>query len=286
MAQPSTRRKRQASFFQLSVFFCFLGLQKISFKWAAIVAYHFWFHPGRFASRHIPTFKPENTHSGKLSIADKSVCYWSAGKGPNILLVHGWAGCGSQLSAIAEALLRANYRITWFDAPAHGQSSGFKTSFFEIAECIVKLEAEVGSFEAIVAHSFGAPCSLGAINQGLNINRFIAISTPASAEALFHQFCNVMKAHSKTRQPIIKHFHKVFNENVFEQISAKNLALNTKVKSLFIHDKLDPIIPLEEGKKVQQNLNGSVLMLTEGLGHNRILRDPDVVQRCVDFIIG
>ena len=284
MAHPSSKRKRQPSFFQLSVFLCFLGLQKISFKWASLVAYHFWFHPGRSAIRHIPHFKPDNTRSGKFTIAEKTVCFWSAGEGPNVLLVHGWAGCGHQLSTIAEALLDANYRVTWFDAPAHGQSTGHQTNLFEIAESILQLETKIGSFEAVVAHSFGVPCTLGAINQGMNINKLIAISTPASAASIVHQFCKAIKAHTETREHMIGRLHKAFNDKIFEQISAENLALNIKTESLVIHDKLDPIISVNEGKKVQQNLRHSSMILTEGLGHNRILRDPDVVKQCVNFI--
>jgi pimeloyl-ACP methyl ester carboxylesterase len=284
MANSPAKKKHKPSLFQLTVFISFLSVQRFSYKWASLLAYHLWFHPGRSVMKRIPLFEPEGSQSGQLNIANKSVRYWSAGEGPNILLVHGWASCGSQFASLAKALLEAGFRVTWFDAPAHGQSTGFQTNLFEVAECILKLEAEVGALEAIVAHSFGSPCSLSAINQGLKAKKFIAINTPATAQVLIEKFCDAIRAHDKTREHLISRLHKTFNENILEQISAQNLALNAPLKSLVIHDKDDPIVSVDEGRAVQQNLSNSSLLLTDGLGHNRILSDPLVIQACVKFI--
>ena len=285
MKKNHAKKKYTPSIFQLSAFVCFQVLQTISFKWASTLAYHFWFHPGRSVVKRIALFKPENSQTGQLNIADKSVQYWSAGQGPRVLLVHGWASIGSQFAVLAQALLRSGFQVIWFDAPAHGRSSGMKTSVFEVAACIAKLEAETGSFEAIIAHSFGTPCSLMAISEGLNVNKFIAISPPSSAQILVDKYCRAMKAHPKTRAFMVDRLHKAFGDDVFDRISAKNLALKTVVESLVIHDKGDSVVPFEEGRVVQKNLVNSNMLVTEGLGHNRILRDKGVIKSCVDFIL-
>ena len=43
---------------------------------------------------------------------------YSWGSGPTVLLVHGWEGRGSQLSAFAPALVKAGFRVVAVDMPA------------------------------------------------------------------------------------------------------------------------------------------------------------------------
>ena len=56
-------------------------------------------------------------------------------------------------------------------------------------------------------------------------------------------------------------------------------------KVLVLHDEDDEIIPIfAEGKQIVADWPGARLQATRGLGHNRILRDADVVQAAVAFI--
>ena len=45
-----------------------------------------------------------------------------------VLLIHGWNGRGTQLSAFVKPLLHSGFRVLAFDAPAHGKSSGKRKS--------------------------------------------------------------------------------------------------------------------------------------------------------------
>src|SRR5882724_4574089 len=51
-----------------------------------------------------------------------SVLRW--GKGPLVVLVHGWNGRASQLGAFVEPLVRAGLQVVAFDAPGPGASAG------------------------------------------------------------------------------------------------------------------------------------------------------------------
>ena len=44
------------------------------------------------------------------------------GKGPKILLVHGWSGRATSMYFIIQKLIENNYDVYSFDAPAHGNS--------------------------------------------------------------------------------------------------------------------------------------------------------------------
>jgi pimeloyl-ACP methyl ester carboxylesterase len=55
------------------------------------------------------------------------------------------------------------------------------------------------------------------------------------------------------------------------------------VPALIIHDRDDADVPLKDGQAIAQAANAE-LVITEGLGHRRILRDKDVIRRTIDFI--
>jgi hypothetical protein len=67
---------------------------------------------------------------------------------PRVLLVHGWEGRGSQLAAFVEPLTMAGFRVVTFDAPAHGDSPGARSSFFHFAHAIACAAERFGPFEA------------------------------------------------------------------------------------------------------------------------------------------
>ena len=51
-----------------------------------------------------------------------------------------------------------------------------------------------------------------------------------------------------------------------------------------IHDRDDHMMPWTHGAKVAESWPGAQLMLTDGLGHGRILRDEGVTRAAADFI--
>ena len=54
--------------------------------------------------------------------------------------------------------------------------------------------------------------------------------------------------------------------------------------ALIIHDVKDTQISVDDSKMLAAAWPSARLQLTAGLGHNRILRDPDVIQRAVSFL--
>ncbi len=55
---------------------------------------------------------------------------------------------------------------------------------------------------------------------------------------------------------------------------------------LVIHDRDDPDVPVRDGIEIAAAWPGGRLVETTGLGHNRLLRDPDVIARAVAFLAG
>jgi hypothetical protein len=58
-----------------------------------------------------------------------------------------------------------------------------------------------------------------------------------------------------------------------------------KAEILWIHDKHDNVTPWSDAIKVKEkNYSHIHFINTQGLGHRKIYRDPDVIQAVVDFL--
>jgi pimeloyl-ACP methyl ester carboxylesterase len=61
-------------------------------------------------------------------------------------------------------------------------------------------------------------------------------------------------------------------------------AAGIDVPLLIVHSKDDRVCDSTNATKIAQVWNGARVTFVEGLGHTRILRDPDVVASVVDFV--
>ncbi|PYN53231.1 MAG: TetR family transcriptional regulator, partial [Candidatus Rokuibacteriota bacterium] len=67
---------------------------------------------------------------------------------------------------------------------------------------------------------------------------------------------------------------------------AAALAPSLDAPLLVIHDRGDGEVPWQHGLAITHAWRGAGLLMTDGLGHRRILRDPDVVAAAVAFVNG
>jgi hypothetical protein len=78
-----------------------------------------------------------------VSVGGVKVACWSYGRGPTVLLVHGWGGSSRDWEALAPRLVAAGYRAILFDGPAHGVSGGRRTTLPEMVRAIHAIADEV-----------------------------------------------------------------------------------------------------------------------------------------------
>lgn len=284
MLKKKLQKKPTLTISQIGIFSSFQLIQKLSPRLAAFFAFKLWFRPGRSILKRIPTYQPLGMKANTFKIANKTIHYYSAGMGPVILLVHGWASFGSHLANFAKALLEQGYQVVWFDAPAHGASSGKETNLYEISESIHTLEKLTGSFRAVIGHSFGALSTFVATNQGLSPEKIIAISSPSSGIDQVNKFFGMLKIKPKTQKHFFHRLYQIFDKDAFQAIDAEVFGVNIKQPVLIIHDQTDKIIPLSEARVLDKNLVNSQFILTTGLGHNKILHNAKVIQDCLHFI--
>jgi pimeloyl-ACP methyl ester carboxylesterase len=281
-ARPEgSRRKYSLRLAALRLAFRLLGA--ISPAWSARWAYALWFRPRRYA----PPAREQSLLAAAacypISHAGKDISVYTWGKGPTILLVHGWSGRGTQLGAFVTPLVDAGYRVVAFDAPAHGRSSGHSTDLLEISAVILALADKFGPVQAVIAHSFGVACALHALRQRNFAARMVTLSAPATMYGLREKFARQFRVARPTMEILHTMMEARFGTDLWRHFSVLNLVMQVALPALVIHDRDDRDIPWQEGEAIAATW-GAALMLTTGLGHRRLLRDPDVIARVTAFV--
>lgn len=202
--------------------------------------------------------------------------------GPQVLLVHGWSGRGSQLGAFIEPLLAAGFEVNWFDLPAHGASSGRRSGIPDAARAVHSVVEWLGGAHAVVAHSMGAAATTLAAARGAEIGRMVYLSPPDDVGA----FLGVVGRLIGLPEAVVDGAQRAIEERFgvpFEDLLPSRVAHTLEQPMLAIHDRDDREVPLEEVQRVVEPWPRAELLLTEGLGHRRILRDPAVIRRVTEF---
>ena len=270
------------AFWLLRLAIRFLGL--VSPALAGRWVYRLWFQPLRFPEPPQEQEWRRTAQSVDVVHRGQRLAVDAWGAGPTVLLVHGWNGRGAQLGAFAPELVRAGFRVVSFDTPAHGRSPGRATSLPEISEAIHAVARACGPVHAIIGHSFGVACTIYAVHQGLEVKRIVAISPPSSVRWLTQSFFKALDVAPRVQEIFNRKFEADFGADLWQRFAFDVLARHLAVPGLVIHDQDDRDVPIEEGMAVAQAWPGAQFVRTTGLGHRRILRDPDVIARVVAFI--
>lgn len=216
---------------------------------------------------------------------------WSWGAGPAVLLVHGWGGYGAQLASFVPALEAAGYRAIAIDGPAHGASPGRRTSLVEFAEAVLRVAETVGPLAGIIAHSFGGAATAVAISrtsrtsQGLNPKRIVFVAPASDPLLATRRFAAALGLPEPGRRAMQARLEKKIGVRM-EDLVVPPLAAGFDVPLRVVHDRDDREVPWEEGSAIAAAWPGAELITTRGLGHYRILHDPEVVREAVEFLGG
>ncbi|NDI99778.1 alpha/beta hydrolase [Flavobacterium sp. LaA7.5] len=200
-----------------------------------------------------------------------------------VLLVHGWSGRGTQLWSIADALVKKGYSTISFDAPAHGKSTGKTSDMTEFITCIHELDKKYGPFEYAIGHSLGAMAVLNAIKQGLTVKKAVTIGSGDIIEDIMNDFTDKLGMNIATCKAMIKLFEKKFGTTI-NSYSAYIAAKEVNVPVLVIHDRDDEDVPFTAAHHIHEHLTNAELIITEGLGHRKILGDVKVINEITKFL--
>lgn len=208
---------------------------------------------------------------------------FAAGAGPVVLLVHGWGEWAANLGAFITPLVTAGYRVVGFDLPAHGRSSGTQTDALVNAAAVAEAAASQGGARAIVAHSMGAHAATTALHRGLEVDA-VALLAPAVRLYGVEDFAEMLSLPPAAARGLRVTIERRYGTSVWEDLSADLLARELGTPALIVHDADDDQIAPSDVRALSEAWQGSRLVVTEGLGHGRIIRDVGVIQQVVGFL--
>lgn len=211
---------------------------------------------------------------------------WVWGGGPStVLLVHGWAGRGLQLGAFVKPLVDAGYRVVAYDGPAHGDSPGRRTNIFRLTEGLMAIAEALGPIHGVIAHSLGTTAVLLAASRyGFDPGRCVAVSPMARTRTMTGWY-GQMTGFSRS---VVERMRGRLERSIgfcWDEIEPLALATDFAAETLVIHDHEDLELPAAEAKTLAGTLPLGGFHQTVGLGHRRILRDPEVVAAATGFMV-
>ncbi|OLT28054.1 alpha/beta hydrolase [Nocardiopsis sp. CNR-923] len=214
---------------------------------------------------------------------------WGDGEHP-VLLVHGWGSRAAQLAPIARRLLDLGYSPVAWDAPGHGDTGGPAGTILEARRIMELLQDRHGRFRAVVAHSLGAPFAVHALCEGLAADRVVLVSGMADfafATGGFEAALRLRPRTSRALRSSIEGHYFGGDTTAWARFSTTHGADVLTHPVLLLHDEDDPVVPVEHSRRAHAAFGDrSRLVTTTGLGHNRILKDPEQVDRVTDFVRG
>lgn len=225
-----------------------------------------------------------DARSFSVASEDGTLSAWEWGSaGERVLLVHGWEGRGTQLGAFIPALLERGFRVVSFDAPAHGDSPGSLSSFFHFARSIARVARERAPIRGLIAHSMGGASAAWASRAAPVADRFVMIAPPADIRD-FTSHANAMLGLDRRAVAALEaRLGKRFGVEL-DEVHAARVGPMMTAQLLVIHDDGDREIPVQAGEIVARSWPQAELVRTHALGHRRILRDPTVIAKAVDFV--
>ena len=210
---------------------------------------------------------------------------YTFGKGPAVLLIHGWCSDGSRWAAYVQELNRMGFQSVVIDAPSHGQSPGRLLSVPGYIACIEQVMATRKHWHSVITHSMGSLTGVIAASHVFKItkiDRFVLMSTFADCDALMSKFsrCLGISEHVLTdTRAWIKHYAG----KPLEYFALKKHLHEMKTPpTLLIADTDDIVVPQRETQRILKNLSYIEHYLTSGLGHN--LWADQVTEKVLKFV--
>lgn len=261
-------------------------LEVISPKFATLFAAKLFTSPIKYKipkrEFHMDSESEQNTLM--IPSINKEIIVYHYGRGEkNALLVHGWSGRGTQLVKIADELVKNGYSVVSFDAPAHGKSKGNSSIMIEFIASILEIEKQYGSFEIAIGHSLGGMSILNAIKQNLQIQKAVIIGSGDIIQDIIDNFILNLKLKHNIAIRLRDYFENKYQEKM-ENYAASFAAKEVKIPVLVIHDLNDEDVDIKAAHNIKANLVNSEIMITEGLGHRKILGNKEVINRIIEFI--
>jgi pimeloyl-ACP methyl ester carboxylesterase len=212
---------------------------------------------------------------------------WGNQGDPIILLAHGWESRGTALRMFVKPLITEGYRVIAFDAIGHGDSSGKRNNLSTNSKTIAAIIHRFGGIYGAIGHSFGCSSlifTLQHIDNSLSIEKLVLLAVPPKMTVIVGGLFKMLKAPETMQKAFYQNAMDIYGRDISTVDTALAYSEVKVGQLLLIHDKEDDITPIHTADRFVENWKNARLLVTEGYGHFRIAKNPDVIERIVAFI--
>lgn len=145
------------------------------------------------------------------------------------------------------------------------------------------MTSERGPVHGLVAHSLGASAATLAMAAGLAVERAIFLAPATDPEQYTAKFARTLRISSPVRDSMKLRIERRYGVE-WKSFDLVVRAAAMQARLLVFHDRGDKKLPFSNGAAIATAWPGAELVATRGLGHHKIVRDPGVIFRAVDFL--
>lgn len=243
-------------------------------------------HSARPTSREIAVLAA--ARQGRLRFGAGHLQTYTWGEtGPMVLLVHGWSSSAARLTAFVAPLLQAGLRVTAFDAPGNGASSGWHCDLSRFRRALAHVLAACGPIEGIVAHSFGARAAVRLLADNARaragVRAISLIGMPRDVCHMMDWFQLTLELRDDVHRLMREEFVRLFGRPPESHVAERD-AHPLRVPALIVHDREDELAPFAHAQALAAQLPRAELLVTDGLRHCGPLDDPETIAAIVGFL--
>lgn len=232
-------------------------------------------------------FTAEQPRSETLQVTDGKIVTYSWGDtmhAPTVLLVHGWNGWAQQLEHFVQPLRAAGYAVLAFDHVAHGESPGEQATLPVMMRGVQAMLGRTRHCAGVIAHSLGAAAVAGVLERDPGAApAAVLIAPPTDPRPFLRWVARGLGAPDALLADVQREAEVAAGVPLAQLAADAAFARRIATPLLIVHDAGDREVPIANGH-VYAHAPRARMLVTDGLGHRRVLRDLHVVEASVRFI--
>ncbi|MEM8933178.1 MAG: alpha/beta hydrolase [Acidobacteriota bacterium] len=219
---------------------------------------------------------------------------WTRGdeERPRAVIAHGWESRAARLVVWVEPLLDAGFEVVSYDAPAHGESEGRVSDPLRFCRALLATADHFGPIDVAVGHSLGTIALVLSVVGGrrlgyedLSIERMVIVGGADSGVDAMAMFCDLLGLGEGFLPLLLDGAADAAGGHSVASFDVHRIFVDRPIPVFWQHDRDDTAVPLAAAQRVDAACPHVELLVTEGLGHHAIARDPEVIRRAVDFLL-
>jgi pimeloyl-ACP methyl ester carboxylesterase len=123
------------------------------------------------------------------------------------------------------------------------------------------------------------------MTQGFSPGRVVLLAPPARPAHFAHTFARAVGLAPRSERRMLEEADRV-SRHTLDALDLSQLVTKQREPALIFHDRGDREVPCEQGRALAEAWPGAQWVELTGLGHRRLLKDPGVVARTVEFVRG